>query len=86
MTVSSVNCRFPKDVAVLNNGCEKSEGTISLPLVFCDMFTPFEESFYVATAELRRKLRTGAVPTIFKLTEHLIGSKRTEASKANQCD
>ena len=73
MTVSSVNFRFPKDVAVRQQWLReirRENFTPSGTSVICS--DHFEESCYVATAQLRRKLQTGAVPTIFKLPEHLI--------------
>ena len=75
MTVSSVNFTFPKDVAVRQQWLREIRRETFTPSgtsVICS--DHFEESCYVATAQLRRKLQT------YK------GSKRTEASEANQCD
>ena len=72
MTVSSVNFRFPKWKWLRE--IRRENVTPSGTYVICS--DHFEESCYVgsnvATAQLRRKLQTGAVPTIFKLPEHLI--------------
>ena len=73
MTVSSVNCRFPKDVAVRQQWVleiRRKNFTPSGTSVICSDY--FEESCYVGPTELSRKLQTGTVPTIFKLPEHLI--------------
>ena len=89
MTVSSVNCRFPKDVAVRQQWLReirREKFTPSGTSVICS--DHFEESCYVATAELRRKLQTGTVPTIFKLPEHLIKvpNERKHPKQINEID
>ena len=69
MTFSSLHSRFPKDVAVRQQWLREIRRHTFTPSdtsVVCS--DHFEESCY-EVSRLRRRLRTGAVPTIFK---HLI--------------
>ena len=81
--------RFPKDVAVRQQWLReirRENFTPSGTSVICS--DQFEESCNVATAQLRRKLQTGAVPTIFKLPEHLmkVPNERKHPKQINAID
>ena len=81
--------RFPRDVTVCQQWLReirRDNFTPSRTSVICS--DHFEESCYEVLTVLRRRLRTGSVPTIFKFSEYLIKvpNERTPLKQINEIE